>query len=104
VGQLGKGDFGRGPYGAGADRLGKSDTGASRCVSLVNALGNLGGTLAARFEQNAALFAAIGRGRCEATRHWGQTPFLDISFNEHEAHLAKIDMDTAGTVGPDGRK
>lgn len=104
MGQLSKGDFGRRSDGAGADRLWKSDTGASRGVSLVNALGNLGSALAARFKQNAALFAAVGWGRSEAARHWGQAPFLDISFDEHEAHLAKIDMDTAGAVGPNGRK
>jgi len=104
VGQLGKGDFGWRPDGSGADRLGKSHTGASRGMSLVNTMRNLGGALAARFKQNAALFTAIWWGRSEATRHWGQAPFLDISFDEHEAHLAEINMDTAGAVGPNGRK
>lgn len=104
VGQLGKGDVSRRPNGARADRLGGSNSRASRCVRLVDALRDLGGAFSPRFKQNASLFAPVRWGRGEATSHWGQTPFLDIAFDEHEAHLAKIDMNAAGTVGANGRE
>lgn len=47
------------------------------------------------------MLATIGWGRGEAASHWGQAPFFDIRFNEHEPHLSKINMNAAGAVGPD---
>lgn len=73
-------------------------------MCLVDALGDLGSAFSSRFEQNASLFTPIRWGRGEAASHWGQSPFLDIAFDEHKAHLPKIDMNAAGTVGSDGRE
>lgn len=104
VGQLGKGNISRRANWARTDCLGKSDAGTSRRVSLVNALRNCGSALSPGLKQDAAVFATIWWGRREAAGHGGQTPFLDISFDEYEPHLAKIDMHAAGAVRANGRK
>lgn len=56
----------------------------------------------AGFQEDAALFAAVWRWGCEAAHHGGQTPFLDVRFDEDEAHLPEIDVHRARTVGADG--
>lgn len=59
-------------------------------------------TLSASFQKDAALLTAV-RGRwCETSCHWSQTPFLHIGFDEDKAHLTKIHMDCARSVGAHG--
>jgi hypothetical protein len=60
------------------------------------------GAFSPGFEQYAALLASIRRWRGKTAGHWSQTPFLDIGFDKHEAHLAKVHMHRARPVGPNG--
>lgn len=99
MGQLGERNVGWRPNRTRAYGLGDSNARASRGVSLINTLRDLGGTLSAGLKQNAAVFTAVGRGWCQATCHRSQAPFLNVGLDEHEAHLAEIDMDGTGTVG-----
>jgi hypothetical protein len=98
VGQLGKGNISWGSDWAGADGLGNPNV--PSIIRLVDALRNRSSAFPAGLEQDAALLATIGWGRGQAPCHGGQPPFLHIGFNEYEAHLAKIDMNGAGTIGP----
>lgn len=50
-------------------------------------------------QQDAAGFGAVWRWGSQRARHWSQAPFLDIGFNENEASLAKVDVDSCGSVG-----
>lgn len=61
-------------------------------------------TFAARIEEDATLFAAIRRRRREAASHRRKTPFFYVSFDEDEARLSKVNMDSAGSVGTNGGK
>ena len=61
----------------------------------------LGLSLPARFEQDAALLAAVRWWRSKASCHGRQTPFLDVRLDKYEAGLAKIDVHGAGSVGAD---
>lgn len=56
-------------------------------------------TVSTRLQQNAALFTPVGWRRRKATGHRGKTPFLNIRLDEHETHLAKVDVDGARTIG-----
>ncbi len=56
----------------------------------------------AGFQEDAALFAAVWRWGREAAHHGRQTPFLDVRFDEDEAHLPEVDVHRARTVGADG--
>jgi hypothetical protein len=66
---------------------------------LIHALGDLSRALTARLEEDAALLTAIGWGRGQAAGHRGQTPFLDVAFDEDESHLTKVDVNGTGSVG-----
>ena len=67
----------------------------------VAAAAAFGLSVSARFEQDAALLAAVGWWRSKAPCHGRQTPFLDVRLDEHEAGLAEIDVHGAGSVGAD---
>jgi len=59
-------------------------------------------TMLSAFKQDTPGFAAIRRRRSQTARHRRKTPFLDIGLNEHEAHLAEVDVHFTGTGGADG--
>lgn len=54
------------------------------------------------FQQYATLLAPIWWWRGQRPRGGGETPLFDVGFDEHEAELAKVDVDAGGTVGADG--
>lgn len=49
-------------------------------------------------EQYAALLTPIRRRRRKAARHWRQTPFLYVSFDEHETTLTEVDVHGARSI------
>lgn len=53
-------------------------------------------------KQDGALLAAVRRRRCETARHGCKTPFLNVGFNEHKAHLAEVDVNLTRARGADG--
>lgn len=56
------------------------------------------------FQKDATLFAPVGwRGR-KGAGGGGETPFLDVSFDEYESELAKVYMNGSGAVGADSRE
>ena len=55
-------------------------------------------------QQYTALFTSVGRWRCKTSSHRRQAPLLDVCFNEHKPHLAKVDMDSAWSIRPNSRK
>lgn len=48
------------------------------------------------------MLTAVRRRRSQAARHGGQTPLLDVGFDEDKSHLAEIDVHGTGPVGTDG--
>lgn len=82
-------------------RAAGADDGASRPVmpALRWSLAACGG-----LEQDAALFAAVGRRRRKAARHRRQAPLLNVCLDEHKAHLAEVDVHRAWPVGADAWK
>lgn len=60
--------------------------------------------LPSALEQNATLLAAVWRRGRKTAGHRSQAPFLDIGFDEDEAHLAEVHVDVARAVGADGRE
>lgn len=65
------------------------------------AAATLGLSISTRFEQDAALLAAVRWWRSKTSRHGRQAPLLDVRLDEHEAGLAEIDVHRAGSVGAD---
>lgn len=61
-------------------------------------------SISATLEKDTALLATIWWRGCETAGHRGETPFLDIRFDENKAHLTEIDLDVAWSVGSDGGK
>lgn len=58
----------------------------------------------AGFQEDAALLASVGgRGR-EGAGRGGETPFLDVGFDEDEAELAEVDVDGGGAVSANCRE
>lgn len=54
--------------------------------------------LPASLQQDAAGFGAIRGWRSQRPSHWGQAPFLHISFDENKSSLAEVDVDGCGSV------
>lgn len=52
-------------------------------------------------QQDAAGFGTIRGWRSQRPSHWGQAPFLHISFDENKSSLAEVDVDGCGSVGAD---
>lgn len=55
-------------------------------------------------QENRALFAPVGRWRCQAASLRSKTPLLHVGFNENESHLSEIDMHLARSLSTDGRE
>lgn len=51
------------------------------------------------FQKDATLLAPVGGWGREGARCGGETPFLDVSFDEYEAELAKVDVNRGRAVG-----
>lgn len=56
------------------------------------------------FQKDATLFAPVGGWGREGAGGGSETPFLDVSFDEYEAELAKVYVDGSGAVGADSRE
>ena len=65
---------------------------------------SLPGPFSSSFEKDAALLTSIGRRRGETSRHWRQTPFFNIRFDEDEATLPKIDVYSTRAISTHSRK
>lgn len=74
------------------------------CVSRGNVTHAFTHSFSPALEENAALLASVRWRRRQRTSHWRQSPFLYIGFNENKAHLSKIHVHLARTIGADGRK
>ena len=59
-------------------------------------------TISAGFEEDATLLASIRWRGSKTSRHWRQTPLLDICFYEYEPALPKIDVNGTRPVCADG--
>ena len=58
--------------------------------------------LSTGLEQDATLFAAVGRRWCETSGHGRQTPLLDVGLDKNEAHLTQVHMHGTWAVGANG--
>lgn len=56
------------------------------------------------FQKNATLLAPVGGWGREGARCGGETPFLDVGFDEYEAELAEVNVNRGGAVGADSRE
>ena len=48
------------------------------------------------FKQDTPRFTTIRRWLRQTSRHWRESPFLDICLDEDEAHLAEVDVHFTG--------
>ena len=71
---------------------------AEGCVGAAGGVA-CGRGVAPAFEEDAALFGAVGWWWCEGARHRRQAPFFDVRFDEDEAQLPEVDVHLAWSVG-----
>lgn len=53
-------------------------------------------------KENAPTLRTVRRRRGKCSDAWCQAPLLDVGFDEDEPSLAKIYVDTAGSIGAHG--
>lgn len=85
-----------------------STSGVVRRAAVRRALAmSVGGRVAvfcAALQQNATLLGAVRWRRRKASSDGRKAPFLDVGFDEDEAGLTKVDVNSGGPVGADGRE